>query len=49
MKVLKFETMDIDDIFMAVNPEIPFELMVTAFYVNRKNRDKEWTFFINLN
>jgi hypothetical protein len=49
MKVLKFETMDIDDVFTSFNPELPFELMVTAFYVNQKNQDKEWTFFINLN
>jgi hypothetical protein len=49
MKVLKFEKMDIDDMFTSINLEVPFELMVTAFYVNAKNHDKEWTFFINLN
>lgn len=49
MAIFKFETMMIDDNLTAVNPEVPFELGVTMFYVNKRNQDKEWTFFINLN
>ena len=46
---MKFETMEIDDMFMSVSPELPFEQMVTAFYVNKNNQYKEWTFYLNLN
>ncbi len=44
-----FEKIEIDDIFTSLSLEIPHELMVTIFYVNSKNRDKEWNFIINLN
>ena len=45
----KFEIMEIDDVFTSRSLEVPYEFMVTAFYVNSKNEIVEWSFFINLN
>ena len=45
----QFEIMEIDDVFTSISLEVPYEFMVTAFYVNSKNNDCEWNFFINLN
>ena len=49
MAIFKFQTMLIDDHLSAVNLEVPFELAVTMFYTTKRNQDKEWTFFLNLN
>lgn len=46
---MNFDIIDIDDMVMDLNLEFPHDLNITAFYVNSKNKDKEWTFIINLN
>lgn len=43
-----FEVMEIDDIMMSYDIEQEYQLFVTCFYV-AKNKDKEWSFIINLN
>ena len=45
----KYEVMDIDDVFIVQDIEEPNQIQVTCFYVNEKNRDKEWEFIIKLN
>ena len=44
-----FDIIEIDDMVMDLNLEFPYQLNVVAFYVNRKYKDKEWHFVINLN
>lgn len=45
----KFDHIEVESVFITESLEIPHEQMVTIFYTNQKNKEKEWTFFINLN
>jgi len=45
----KFETMEIDDVFIVTDIEQPNQVQVTCFYVNEKNKEREWHFILNLN
>ncbi len=45
----KFETMDIDDVFIIEDIEDPTQQQVTCFYVSGKGKDKEWNFIIKNN
>jgi len=49
IKEEKFETMDIDDVFITEDIEDPTQQQVTCFYVSEKGRDKEWQFIIKNN
>ncbi len=49
MKKEKFDHIEVESVFITKSLEIPHEQMVTVFYTNQKNKEKEWTFFINLN
>lgn len=40
---------NIDDIFLCQSEAKPYELGVTIFYFDHKMKDKEVTFFLNLN
>jgi len=44
-----FETMDIDDVLIVMDIDDPNQQLVTCFYVNEKNKDREWEFIIKLN
>lgn len=45
----KYEDMDIDDVFIVTDQDEPDQQLVTCFYVNSRNTDKEWNFIIKLN
>ena len=45
----KFEDMDIDDVFIVQDLEEQDQVQITCFYVNEKNKDREWSWIIKLN
>lgn len=45
----KFEVMDIDDVFIVQDIEDLTQVQITCFYINEKNRDREWSFILKLN
>ena len=40
---------NIEDFFFVKSLETPYHLDVILFYVDQKERDKEWNFTLNLN
>jgi len=40
---------NIEDVFYVKSLETPYNLDYTIFYCDNKNREKEWTFTININ
>lgn len=49
MKSFFINLQNIDDIFLCQSEAKPYELGVTIFYFDHKMKDKEVTFFLNLN